>query len=101
MVRKFHICTCLVVITTLLLVTNYIFRDKNVVYSTQINLAKKHEVQLLFSYYNLETLLCREKLDWNLTRLYHTDNYENCPKKGITSLLFINGRTGKILNCSG
>lgn len=116
MVRTSHICTGLVVISTLFLVTNYVFRNKNVMYSKdttqtaykeQTKLAQKHpnDVQLLFSYYDLDTLLCREELEWNLTRLYYTpEMYENCPKKGITSVLFIKGRTGKIpsvIFCNG
>lgn len=108
MVRTTHICTGLVVISTLFLVTNYVFRKKNVRYSKdttqtaykeQTKLAQKHrnEVQFVFSYYDLDTLLCREELEWNLTRLYYTpETYGNCPKKGITSVLFIKGRTGKI-----
>lgn len=86
-----HICTGLVVISMLLLVTNYIQREDQRAQNCP------NEVQLLFSYSDLDTLLCREELKWNLTRL-PPESYENCPKKGITSVLFIKGRTGKILS---
>lgn len=64
--------------------------------STRVQNSDEADTRFIFSYKDLDVHLCKEGIPWPDKIAYEKKvSKGSCPKKGIVSVVFIKGRTGK------